>query len=131
MGYVYKSPNLHVKKGWRKRKFSRYQNLSFPSPLCSKSVSAFAQKLCEDSGLEEIGFEFDGAGAQLDPDKVVRQLIDSLPATSDRPTHIHLQILGDGFRAMHSSSIVSVGARLLIETEEEAGDTSFTALGSL
>ena len=86
--------------------------------------------MCQDSGLEEIPFAFDGAGAQLDADTVVRQLIDSLPASS-RPTHIHLQILGDGFRAMHSSSIVSVGARLLIESEEEAGDTSFTALGSL
>ena len=42
-----------------------------------------------------------------------------------------IQILGDGFRAMHSASIFNVGARLMCETEEEAGDTSFTVIGSL
>ena len=123
-------PNLHVKKGWRKRKFLKYPKLSYPSPLCSKTVSKFAQGMCLKSGLEEMPIQFGGGGAQFDPDKIVRQLIESLSTTS-KPHHVHLQVLGDGFRAMHSSSIVSVGARLLIETEEEAGDTSFTAIGSL
>ena len=130
MGYVYQTPKLQVRKGWRRRKFSKYPKLSFPSPICSKNVSKFAQNLCKESGLEEIPIQFGGAGAQFDPDKIVRQLIQSLSVTT-KPTHVHLQVLGDGFRAMHSSSIVSVGARLLIETEEEAGDTSFTAIGAL
>ena len=69
-----------------------------------------------------------GGGAEFDANKIVMQLIDALPASA-RPKHVHLQVLGDGFRAMHSTSIVSVGVRLLIETEAEAGDTSFTSIG--
>ena len=86
--------------------------------------------MCKESGLEELSNRLSGGGAQFDPEKIVQQLIESISATT-KPTHIHLQVLGDGFRAMHSSSIVSIGARLLIETEEEAGDTSFTAIGSM
>ena len=62
----------------------------------------------------------------FDIDKIVCQLIEVLEVP---PPHVHIQVLGDGFRAMHSTSIVSVGVRLLIETEEEAGDTSFTSIG--
>ena len=64
----------------------------------------------------------DGSGgAQFNADKIVSQLIDALNLPV-RPKHVHIQILGDGFRAMHSTSIINIGVRLLIETEEEAGD---------
>ena len=94
--------------------------------MCSKSVSKFADKMTQASGLREL----EGGGAEFDSEKIVMQLIDALN-TPVRPKHVHLQVLGDGFRAMHSTSIVSVGIRLLIETEEDAGDTSFTAIGSV
>ena len=64
----------------------------------------------------------------FDIDKIVCQLIEALEIV---PHHVHIQVLGDGFRAMHSTSIVSIGVRLLVETEEEAGDTSFTSIGSV
>ena len=84
--------------------------------------------MVRDSGLEEFA---DGSGgAQFDVNKIVCQLIDSLKLPI-RPDHVHIQILGDGFRAMHSTNIVNVGVRVLVETEEEAGDTSFTALATL
>ena len=67
-------------------------------------------------------------GARFNADKIITQLVDALDA---RPTHVHLQVLGDGFRAMKSTSVVSVGVRLMMETEEEAGDTSYTGLASL
>ena len=127
MSYTYKKP-VPGKKGWRIRKFSK-SNLSYPSPLCSKTVSTFADHLTRDFGLKEMDAEF-GGGAEFDTNKIVMQLIDAVQAPT-RPKHIHIQVLGDGFRAMHSTSIVSVGIRLLIETEEDAGDTSFTSIGSV
>lgn len=92
-------------------------------------TSHFADKMTRESGLKKLDPEL-GGGAEFDTDKIVMQLIDALGARS-RPTHVHIQVLGDGFRAMHSTSIVSVGIRLLVETEEESGDTSFTSLGSV
>ena len=84
--------------------------------------------MVRESGLKEFA---DGSGgAQFNANKIVCQLIDALKLPI-RPNHVHLQILGDGFRAMHSTNIVNVGVRLLIETETEAGDTSFTALATL
>ena len=126
MGYNYKKPTGARKKGWHKKRFENSE-LSYPVPMCAKSISAFADKKCKDSGLEEFPPEL-GGGAQFDPNKIISQLIESLEAP---PPLVHVQVLGDGFRAMRSASIVSVGARLLVETEEEAGDTSFTAIGSL
>ena len=79
------------------------------------------------AGLEEFPVEC-GGGAQFSADCVVMELINSLKT---RPSHVHLQIMGDGFRAMHSTNIVSVGARLLIESEAESGDTSFTAIANM
>ena len=81
------------------------------------------------AGLQEFPVEC-GGGAQFSADRVVMELISSLQQTPD-PSHVHLQIMGDGFRAMHSTSIVNVGARLLIESEQESGDTSFTAIASM
>ena len=129
MGYVYVKPTLG-KKGRRKRKFGRYPKTSFPSPLCSKSVSKFADQMCLEAGLEDLTVEFGGGGAQFNPEKIVSQLIQSLPHPS-RPDQVHIQVLGDGFRAMKSCSIVCIGARLLIESEEGAGETSFTAITEL
>ena len=83
--------------------------------------------MCRNSGLEENDPSC-GGGAHFNPDKILLQLVESLDSSPDQ---VQVQILGDGFRAMRSTSIVSVGARLMIETEEEAGDTSFTAIGSL
>ena len=127
MGYLYIEPTQPKKKGWVKRRFHN-TDLSVPSPICSKKISAFADKMCRASGLEELPEEW-GGGAQFDADQIVTQLIDSLQRTP-LPSHVHLQIMGDGFRAM-KTNIVSVGVRLLVETEEEAGDTSFTAIASL
>ena len=108
-------------------KYLRGTRSKFPTPVSSKSISKFADQKCLESGLEEFPAEL-GGGAQFNPATIVDELISTLPTP---PSHIHLQILGDGFRAMKSASIVSVGARLLVETEEESGDTSFTALASL
>ena len=127
MGYLYVEPSQPKKKGWVKRRF-RNTDISFPSPICSKTISTFADKMCLASGLEELPAEW-GGGAQFDADHIVIQLIDSLQHNPS-PSHVHLQIMGDGFRAM-KSNIVSVGVRLLVETEQEAGDTSFTAIASL
>ena len=99
----------------------------FPTPVSSKSISKFADQKCLESGLEELPSEL-GGGAQFNPSSIINELISTLEIP---PSHVHVQILGDGFRAMKSASIISVGARLLVETEEEAGDTSFTAIGSL
>ena len=79
-----------------------------------------------ESGLSEIKQPI--AGALFSADKVICQLVNALKA---KPDHVHLQICGDGFRAMHSTSIVNVGVRLLIETEEKAGDTSYTSIATL
>ena len=126
MGYTYKIPSGRGQKGWRKRRFinSKY---TFPVPICSKSISNFADRMTKASGLKEFGVEC-GGGAKFDANKIVTQLVSALDVA---PTKVHIQVLGDGFRAMKSTSIVSVGARLLLETETEAGDTSFTAIGSL
>ena len=86
-----------------------------------------SRDLVKDSGLSEFGAE-KGGGAMFDANKIVCQLVSSLNII---PTHVHLQVLCDGFRAMRSTSIVSVGARLLVETEKEAGETSFTSIASL
>ena len=128
MSYTYRKPTMK-EKGWRIRKFVD-SDLSYPSPLCSKTTSKFADKMVRDSGLKEMGADLMDGGAEFDTDKIVTQLIDALGATI-RPEHVHTQVLGDGFRAMHSASIVSVGIRLLMETEEESGDTSFTSIGSV
>ena len=118
---------IHAKKqGWRKRRFHQ-STIAVPAPLCSKTISKFADKMVIDAGLEEFPVEC-GGGAQFSADRVVMELISSLKT---KPSHVHLQIMGDGFRAMHSTNIVSVGARLLIESEEESGDTSFTAIASM
>ena len=126
MGYTYKIPCGRGKKGWRKRRFTNSKT-SFPVPICAKSISIFADKMTKESGLKEFPVEC-GGGAKFDPSKIVTQLIHALDVA---PTKVHIQVLGDGFRAMKSTSIVSVGARLLLETETDAGDTSFTAIGSL
>ena len=83
--------------------------------------------MVKESGLTELGVE-KGGGAKFDANKIFCQLVSSLDTP---PASVHLQVLGDGFRAMKSTSIVSVGARLLIETEKDAGDTSYTSIGSL
>ena len=81
--------------------------------------------------MKELDAKF-GGGAEFDSDKIVTQLINAAyPAGSARPDHVHIQVMGDGFRAMHSTSIVSVGIRLLIESEEESGETSFTSIGTV
>ena len=125
MGSVYVDP-LPKKKGWRKRRFEVVDR-AYPAPLCSKTASKFADTMCRDSGLKEYDATC-GGGAFFNAEKILQQLVESLDCP---PTHIHVQVLGGGFRAMRSTSIVSVGARLLIESEEEAGDTSFTSIGSL
>jgi hypothetical protein len=116
---------ISKKKGWRKRRFLG-SKISYPSPLCSKSISKFADLKCFESGLSEMKQPL--AGAQFSADKIICQLVSALKV---RPDHVHLQICGDGFRAMHSTSIVNVGVRLLIETEQEAGDTSYTSIATL
>ena len=83
--------------------------------------------MVKESGLTEFGVE-KGGGAKFDANKIVCQLVSVIDVS---PVRVHLQVLGDGFRVMKSTSIVSVGARLLIETEKDAGDTSFTSIGSL
>ena len=126
MGYTYL--RLTEKRhGWKRRRFFA-SKLTYPSPRCSKSISKFADIMVYESGLEE--FSDGSGGAQFNPNKIVCQLVDALNLPT-RPTHVHLQILGDGFRAMHSTSIVNVGVRLLVETEADAGDTSFTAIATL
>ena len=97
--------------------------------MCSKTISRYADRMSAASGLEELSVKC-GGGAFFDPDTIVIELIEWLHRSS-LPDQVHLQVLGDGFRAMRSTSKVSIGARLLIETEEEAGDTSFTAIASL
>ena len=126
MGFTYIRPAAG-KKGWRRRKFTGSKR-SYPSPRCSKSISKFADKKVLESGLRD--FDDNTGGAQFDVNTIVVQLIDALQAPT-KPAHVHLQVLGDGFRAMHGSSIINIGVRLLIETEEEAGDTSFTSLATL
>jgi hypothetical protein len=126
MGFTYKRPTGR-QQGWKRRTFVGSKR-AYPSPRCSKSISSFADKMVRESGLEE--FTGDSGGAQFDANKIVCQLIDSLKLPI-RPDHVHIQILGDGFRAMHSNDIVNVGVRVLVETEEEAGNTSFTALATL
>ena len=86
--------------------------------------------MCLASGLEDLPEVFGGGGTQFNPEKIVKQLLEALPSAS-RKDQVHIQVLGDGFRAMKSCSIVSIGARLLIESEEESGDTSFTAIAEL
>ena len=126
MGYTYKRPSGR-QQGWKRRTFVGSKR-AYPSPRCSKSISSFADKMVLECGLEETA---DGSGgAYFNADKIVCQLIDALKLPI-RPDHVHIQILGDGFRAMHSTNIVNVGVRVLVETEEEAGDTSFTALATL
>ena len=126
MGYTYAKPLARAKKGWKKRRFTQ-SKLSYPAPICAKSISKFADGLVKESGLKEFGVE-KGGGAMFDANKIVCQLVSALDIT---PPQVHLQVLGDGFRAMRSTSIVSVGARLLVETEKEAGETSFTSIASL
>ena len=116
---------ISKKKGWRKRRFLG-SKMSYPSPLCSKSISKFADLKCFESGLSEMKQPL--AGALFSADKIICQLVNALKV---RPGHVHLQICGDGFRAMHSTSIVNVGVCLLIETEQEAGDTSYTSIATL
>ena len=110
-----------------KRRFLNSKS-TYPVPRCAKLISKFADKKCEASGLQELPEEC-GGGAEFDPEKIVMQLVAALEAPPMGA--VNIQILGDGFRAMRSTSIVSVGVRLLIETEEEAGDTSFSAIASL
>ena len=125
MSYTYVKPGIQKRKGWRRRRFAGTK-ISYPSPICSKAISTFGDLKCSESGLTEFG---DGvAGAQFSADKIICQLISALKV---RPDHVHLQICGDGFRAMHSNSIVNVGVRLLIETEQESGDTSYTSIATL
>ena len=125
MSYTYLRQNIAKKKGWRRRKFVG-SRISYPSPLCSKTISNFADLKCKESGL--TGFGPGVAGAQFSADKIVCKLVSVLKV---RPSHVHIQVCGDGFRAMHSTSIVNVGVRLLIETEQEAGDTSYTSIATL
>ena len=125
MGYTYLKQNIAKKKGWRRRKFAG-SDISYPSPVCSKTISKFADKKCAESGLSEFGPSI--AGAQFSADKIICQLISALKV---KPDHVHIQVCGDGFRAMHSTSIVNIGVRLLLGTEQEAGDTSYTSIATL
>ena len=127
MAYVYVSPNQPKQKGWIKRRFQG-TDIAVPAPICSKTISKYANEMCLASGLEEFPVEC-GGGAQFNGDDIVMQLVDALQQ-NPLPQRVHLQVMGDGFRAM-KANIVSVGARLLIESEDEAGDTSFTAIASL
>ena len=105
MGFTYTKPTDRGKKGWKKRRFEQ-SIVSYPAPICAKSISKFADGLVKDSGLSEFGAE-KGGGAMFDANKIVCQLVSSLNII---PTHVHLQVLGDGFRAMCSTSIVSGSA---------------------
>ena len=129
MGFIYVEPSGMTKKGWVRRRFEK-SGRTYPTPMCAKTASKYADTRCKQAGLKEFEVEC-GGGAQFDVNKIISELIGALEKQPNPDQDIHVQFLGDGFRAMKSTSIVSVGARLLVETEEVAGDTSFTGIASL
>ena len=67
------------------------------------------------------------AGARVNLDRVLVDLISHLP--DPNVSHVNIQILGDGFRAMRKINFCNIGIRLLFE--DEANDNSFTSLATL
>ena len=119
-----------AKRRWKPRKFVslKSSNLDFPAPLSSKTISHYADTLLHRAGLEHLSPDI-GIGATLDPEHVLENLISNFDFGDEDRTRVHLQVLGDGFRALKEASIVSVGFRLLSETER--ADNSFTALAAV
>ena len=65
-------------------------------------------------------------GASVSLDKLIEDLVAQLP---QRPAHIDLQLLGDGFRAMRKIKFVNIGIRIL--QQDGTINNSFSSLGTL
>ena len=94
-----------------------------PSPLTAAEVSAHARHVCSTFGLDEL-MPQEGNGARFNASKVVEALISR---HDPPPSPIHIQIMGDGFRAL-KLPFLNIGARVLVDSELE---NSFTALATM
>ena len=74
-----------------------------PGPLSYKTIQKFAQA---QAARFKIVHLTDLSGAQVDIDRVLVDLISQLPTP---PTHVHIQLLGDGFRAMRKQNLSEWG----------------------
>ena len=99
---------------------------SMPGPLSYKTIQKFSQAQVARFKLHHVR---DLSGAQVDIDRVLVDLISQLPKP---PDHVHIQVLGDGFRAMRKQNFVNIGIRLLCEDAgAELINNSFSSLATL
>ena len=117
---------LKKKIRWLKRKvLSRYGSKFvqlMPAPLSYKSLQDFANSQTKKFRLVELSSL---NGAQVDIDQVLVDLISQLP---EKPQHIDIQILGDGFRAMRKINFINIGFRIL---QDSPNNNSFSSLATL
>ena len=93
-----------------------------PGPLGYKSIQKFATNVSNSFNLIELN---DVMGVRVNIDRVLIDLIAQLP---EKPEHVGIQILGDGFRAMRKTKFVNIGFRILQENQK---NNSFSALATL
>ena len=119
----------------RKRKFSKRWKKSrisasldkpkahMPSPQTVREVNVHACGIADSFGLCELPAA-EGNGARFDTCPVLQALASRYDAVS---SPLHVQILGDGFRAL-KLPFLNIGARVLHDSEIE---NSFTALATM
>ena len=121
------SATLKKRRAWLRRrmlsKFGPKFQRMMPGPISYKTLQQFADHHVRTRQLTEMT-SLNGVTVSLD--KLIEDLVAQLP---NRPTHIDLQLLGDGFRAMRKIGFVNIGVRIL--QEDTAINNSFSSLATL
>ena len=93
-----------------------------PGPLGYKTLQKLATSLASNYKLVELDSI---NGARVSIDEILVDLISQLP---EKPTHIDIQVMGDGFRAMRKTNFINIGFRILQDNEN---NNSFSSLATL
>lgn len=96
--------------GWAPRRIPGEPNFQFPSPCCRKLLYQQALKLSRKYGIEHVELE-DFHGARVDVAKTAEHITAFIRLAPTEP--LHLQICGDGFRAIRHCEVLNACIRVL------------------